>query len=90
VLENGSGVGVSGWGWRDSKWGTTTIEKRVVFAVGGTQRVRCQRREDGVSIDEIVLSPATYMSRGPLTITPGEPKYNPGTEKDDTTILAKQ
>jgi hypothetical protein len=90
VLENGSGTGLSGWGWRDSKWGTTTIEKRVKFATSGTQTIRCQRREDGVQIDEIVLSPATYMGRGPLTITSGEANYNPGNEKNDTTILAKQ
>jgi hypothetical protein len=89
VLQNGSNP-ISGWGWRDSKWSTTVAEKRVKFATSGTQTIRLQRREDGVSIDQIVLSPATYMGRGSLVITPGEPKYGPGTETNDTTTLAKQ
>jgi len=89
VLENGSGAGESGWGWRDSKWGTTTSEKRVIFATTGTQTIRIQRREDGPMIDEIMLSPAAFMGEGPLVVTAGEANYNPGTEKDDTTILAK-
>ena len=77
VLEDGSGAGISNFGWRDSKWGTTVPEKRVKFDTSGTQRIRCQRREDGVQIDEIILSPAQYISS------------NPGLEKNDTTIIAK-
>jgi hypothetical protein len=83
VLENGSGAGVAGWGWRDSKWGTTVNETRVVFSTTGTQTIRCQRREDGVQIDEIVLSPSNYLGDGPAWT-------NPGVEKNDTTTLAKQ
>jgi hypothetical protein len=37
--------------------------------------VRVQTREDGLSIDQIVLSPATYLATAP------------GALKNDTTIL---
>ena len=47
----------------------------VYFATTGVQRMRVQQREDGMSIDQIVLSPSTYMG------------LSPGITKNDATIL---
>lgn len=72
-LEECSGCGVSGWGWSDNGYGYDG--QLIYFAADGAQRIRVQGREDGFIIDEIVLSPQTY-----LTSAPGAPKQ-------DTTIL---
>jgi beta-lactam-binding protein with PASTA domain/regulation of enolase protein 1 (concanavalin A-like superfamily) len=47
----------------------------VYFATSGPQRIRIQPREDGIAIDQIVLSSLEYMNRPP------------GALKDDHTIL---
>jgi hypothetical protein len=47
----------------------------ISFATAGLKTVRLQNREDGLEIDQIVLSPATYLER------------SPGGLKDDATIL---
>lgn len=75
-LEACSGCGISGWGWQDNGWGGPgVLGPLVYFATSGTQRLRVQVREDGLSIDQIVLSPDTYLDRAP------------GAAKNDTTIL---
>jgi hypothetical protein len=73
-LEDANGAGVQGWGWNDNGW--ASVGPHLYFSSTGTQRIRIQVREDGVSIDQIVLSPATYLSS------------SPGALKNDTTILA--
>jgi len=72
-LEEGNGAGVAGWGWNDNAYGA--LGTPVSFATSGTQRIRIQVREDGVSIDQIVLSAAKYLSS------------SPGSLKNDTKIL---
>ena len=42
-----------------------------------SQTIRVQPREDGLAIDQIVLSPATYLTS------------SPGATKNDTTLLSK-
>jgi hypothetical protein len=74
VLENCSGCGVSGWGWQDNGYGRGVFGSLMYFTAG-SQRIRIQRREDGISIDQIVLSPALYLSK------------SPGSATNDTTIL---
>jgi hypothetical protein len=76
-LEDCSGCGLSGWGWQDNGWGTGVMGPLVYFATTGTQRIRIQQREDGVSIDQIVLSPSTYLNS------------SPGALKNDTRILSR-
>jgi hypothetical protein len=49
----------------------------VRFPEGGYQQIRIQTREDGVSIDQIVLSAEKYLTT------------RPGAAKNDLTILVK-
>jgi hypothetical protein len=74
ILENGIGAGVAGWGWGDD--GFSTLGKTVRFATSGTHTIRIQQREDGVSIDQILLSPKKYLTTAP------------GAAKNDTTLYA--
>ena len=75
VLEDCSGCGVSGWGWQDDGYGIGVLGAVVRFAQSGLQTMRVQGREDGISIDQFVLSPAVYLTRAP------------GLVRNDTTIL---
>ena len=63
VLEDGSGAGVAGWGWTDNAYGA--FGATVMFQQSGTQTIRIQQREDGASIDQILLSPAAYIAAPP-------------------------
>ena len=76
VLEDCSGCGVRGWGWADNGYGLSVLGPVVYFAQTGPQRIRIQAREDGLAIDQIVLSAAKY------TVTA------PGITRNDATILA--
>ena len=66
-IEEGSGLGLSGWGWQDTGYGT--IAPPLYFAASGPQTIRIQQREDGISIDQVMLSPSAY-----LTVPPGAAK----------------
>ena len=72
IIEDCSGCGLHGWGWADTGYGTSTSP---IYFTEGEQTIRIQGREDGVSIDQIVLSPVLYLTK------------SPGLTKDDTTIL---
>ena len=74
-LEDCSGCGISGWGWQDNGWGVGVFGPQIFFQSTGTHTIRVQAREDGVSIDQIVLSPGTYLNN------------SPGALKNDNTIL---
>jgi endonuclease/exonuclease/phosphatase family metal-dependent hydrolase len=74
-LEDCSGCGLSGWGWQDNGWGVAVLGPSIYFQTTGMQTIRVQEREDGLSIDQIVLSPSTYLS------------IPPGTLKNDGVIL---
>jgi hypothetical protein len=75
-LEECSGCGVAGWGWEDDGWGAVNQNGVTLrFAEGGPQRIRIQKREDGLSIDQIVLSAQRFKTT------------RPGKAKNDTTIL---
>jgi phosphatidylserine/phosphatidylglycerophosphate/cardiolipin synthase-like enzyme len=67
---------LSGWGWQNrAYWLADTGE--IWFAASGTQTIRVQLREDGVEIDQIVLSPSQYVDTAP------------GPVMNDTTIVPK-
>src|ERR1043165_4123618 len=72
-LEDCMGCGLQGWGWQDNGWGG--VGPQLFFQTTGTQVLRIQTREDGLSIDQIVISPATYLNN------------SPGALKNDTVIL---
>ena len=74
-LEDCSGCGLAGWGWQDTGWGVGVLGPEVVFGSSGTQRIRVQTREDGFTIDQIVLSPQRFLNSAP------------GALKNDNTIL---
>jgi endonuclease/exonuclease/phosphatase family metal-dependent hydrolase len=57
-LEDCSGCGLSGWKWQDNGYGLNVTGEPIYFASTGTQRMRVQTREDGLSVDQIVLAPA--------------------------------
>jgi hypothetical protein len=71
-LEEGNGAGMQGWGWNDDAYGSLGTP---VYFSGGTQTIRIQVREDGVSIDQIVLSAVQYLNT------------SPGSFKNDNKIL---
>jgi hypothetical protein len=75
-LEDCSACGVSEWGWQDSAW---WLQQAAVvrFASATTQTIRVQTREDGVEIDQIVLSPVTFFDNPP------------GAVKQDGTIVPR-
>ena len=77
-LEDCSGCGLRDWGWQDNGWGVGVMGPAIYFATSGPQTIRVQVREDGVGIDQVVLSPGTYLNR------------SPGALKSDTVILPRQ
>ncbi len=76
-LEECSGCGLSGWGWQDDGWGVGVLGPLFYFPTTGAHTIRIQPREDGLSIDQIVLSAQSYLNS------------SPGAAKNDTTILPK-
>jgi hypothetical protein len=76
-VEDCSGCGLSNWGWQDNGYGPGVMGPLIYFARTGPQRLRIQVREDGVGIDQIVLSSERYLTT------------RPGATKDDTLILTR-
>ncbi|MGE3706751.1 MAG: hypothetical protein AB7I13_15885, partial [Vicinamibacterales bacterium] len=75
-LENCRDCGIAQWGWQDK--GYWTSQSPIVrFPTTGSHTIRVQIREDGVGVDQIVLSPSTYLSR------------SPGLVANDSTIVPK-
>ena len=74
-LEDCLGCGDQNWGWQDNGWGI--LGPDIYFQSSGTQTIRIQVREDGFSIDQIVLSPGTYRFS------------SPGALKNDGVILSQ-
>jgi hypothetical protein len=64
LATDGSGNSIAGWGWQNSAYwlsqGTT-----ITFPTSGMHTIRLQTREDGLSVDQIVLSPGTYLNAAP-------------------------
>jgi len=67
---------LNNWGWENGAYWLSQATT-VTFASSGTHTMRIQLREDGVRLDQIVLSPTTYLS------------VAPGTATNDSTIVPK-
>lgn len=75
-LESCYACGDRGWGWQDHAWWTGQSAV-VQFPTAGPHTIRIQTREDGVQVDQVVLSPAAYLETAP------------GDEADDATIVPR-
>jgi hypothetical protein len=75
-LEDCSGCGLLNWGWQDNGY-PSVMGTPVYFETSGPQTIRVQPREDGLSIDQIVLSDATFFNKPP------------GGLKNDATLLTR-
>lgn len=76
-LESCRGCGLADWGWEDNGWGVDVAGPAIYFAAAGTQRIRIQNREDGLSFDQVVLSGERFLNAAP------------GPAKLDRTIVPK-
>jgi PKD repeat protein len=76
VLENCPRCGVQGWGWQHKAYWVSSVPL-IRFEGSGPQTIRVQAREDGVQIDQIVLSPVKYVATAP------------GAKTNDVTILPR-
>jgi hypothetical protein len=64
LATDSTAASLNGWGWDDSAyWLSQTAT--VTFAGSGAHTLRIQVREDGVQLDQIVLSPSTYLDTSP-------------------------
>jgi hypothetical protein len=75
VLQDSDGAPIAGWGWNDNGW--ATLGAPFVFAQSGPQTLRLQQREDGIVIDQIVISPVKYLTTAP------------GAAVNDTTVVRR-
>jgi endonuclease/exonuclease/phosphatase family metal-dependent hydrolase len=85
-LEECKGCGLArGWVWQDNGWGKGVLGSEIYFAKSGVQTLRVQTREDGLSIDQILLSPTTYRRRSPSGAlrAPAKPTAPPAEEPDN-------
>jgi hypothetical protein len=57
-----------GWGWQNGAYWLAQ-PTTVTFSSTGTHTLRIQIREDGVQLDQIVLSPGTYLNSAPGAVT---------------------
>jgi hypothetical protein len=63
VLQEADGGIISGWGWADQGWNGPGV--LIYFSTSGPHTLRIQQREDGAIVDQIVLSPDTYLTSPP-------------------------
>jgi PKD repeat protein len=63
VLQGCTGTPEQGWGWEDNGWCASGAN--IYFTSTGTHTIRLQVRETGFEIDQIVLSPQTYLTAAP-------------------------
>lgn len=68
LASDGTASSLNGWGWHNGAYWLNQATT-VTFAAGGTHTMRIQVREDGVMLDQIVLSPAVFLSTAPGPMT---------------------
>jgi regulation of enolase protein 1 (concanavalin A-like superfamily) len=76
LATDGTASSLNGWGWQNGAYWLSQ-STLFTFATSGSHTMRIQVREDGVQLDQIVLSPSKYLN------TP------PGPTGGDSTIVVK-
>ncbi|HOC19172.1 MAG TPA: hypothetical protein PKK95_12930, partial [Vicinamibacterales bacterium] len=76
LATSGTATSLNNWGWQNGAYWLSQATA-VTFASSGSHTMRIQLREDGVSLDQIVLSPSRYFNSAP------------GGPTNDTTIVSK-
>src|SRR5262245_22937526 len=76
-LADCNGCRLFGGGWQDNGFGVNVVGPDIYFDKSGEQTIRVQVKQDGFSIDQIVLSAETFL------------RVAPGPLKNDTTIVAR-
>jgi hypothetical protein len=68
LATDANATSLNNWGWQNAAYWLNQVTT-VTFATSGTHTIRIQVREDGVMLDQIVLSPSTYLSTAPGSVT---------------------
>jgi hypothetical protein len=68
LATDGTASSLRDWGWQNGAYWLNQ-PTTVTFATSGSHRMRIQVREDGVLIDQIVLSPERYRTRAPGSVS---------------------
>jgi len=76
LATDSTGGSLSGWGWQNTAYWLSQATT-VTFATSVAHTMRVQVREDGVQLDQIVLSASQYANAPP------------GPVHNDTTIVPK-
>jgi hypothetical protein len=76
LATSSTATSLNNWGWQNRAYWLSQ-PTTVTFASSGTHTMRIQLREDGVSLDQVVLSPSRYLASAP------------GGATNDTTIVSK-
>jgi hypothetical protein len=71
TIEDCSSCGLSGWGWNDNATGLGVLGPTVHLTGAGPHTIRVQVREDGLSIDQIILA---GTGSAHFSTAPGETK----------------
>jgi hypothetical protein len=76
LATDATGTSLSSWGWQDGAYWLSQVAT-VKFSSTGSHTLRIQTREDGVQIDQVVLSASTFLTSAP------------GSVSQDTKVVAK-
>jgi hypothetical protein len=76
LATDSAATSLNGWGWANGAYWLSQ-PTTVTIAASGSHTLRIQLREDGVQLDQIVLSPTTYLNSAP------------GPATNDSTIVPK-
>jgi hypothetical protein len=68
LATDGTASSLNNWGWQNTAYWLSQATT-VTFAASGSHTLRVLVREDGVQLDQIVLSPSTYISSPPGPVT---------------------
>jgi hypothetical protein len=68
LATDATATSLNGWGWQNTAYWLSQATT-VTFASSGTHVMRVQVREDGVELDQIVLSSTTYLNAAPGAVS---------------------